>query len=616
MDTEEAYGIRFWRVRPSVARPGHIRNMVSCSVFRFSGAYRDSSRYAAGLELLAEAMITHLPTFYLRVYCDFSLDPRAIRAFAAARQKPKDEAEQVAQIWERCFSALSCIPDQRCEIVWFEAPVFKHPSDLGHLDLFGTLVRFIPLFHAPAPLGHAAGETGPSWCTAPPNGHVVYVADADYSDFTTEHVMLHTIAWYATAVDHHRAHTPPASASASVEAVEEEEEDVPHLVAVSFTGSAAPRHSPACGMPPFIANCIATRTRFPSAWLADVLQDAASSLSLASSMAHTLLGRYRDIVHDPRSRNYTYERRKMSLQQFFPFGVDEYVLTVVLKARSIARPITRMGLLGDGMGGTPGPHTWMFLVTPNVDVLLTKALGLVLHSVGGTGQGQGQGGGGAGAGACTAGSGGSSIDSRGEPGCLSPAQAQAVERLVRAAALCAGAEAEVPPSPLSSLPLPALAALAHAWAQSWPTRAAARARLWHKFCYCEAWEGLPAVRAGSEPLSSSLLHLCCTLTDVLASGGWGHRGEEDLVAALQNADALAAIAPHLTFPLLFSVGGGRAVLQGGRHLGGRATPAGNSSSSSGGGAGGVPVVASLMASLRAVPGGVCAVQRKQRAAAT
>ncbi len=252
----------FYRRAPEVppAEPAP-RGLVSTSLFKFAGAYRELAKYARGVALLAAAVRVLLPGFTLRVYCDASVDPRTLRAAGAGADADAIEA------------ALGAVAAGGGAVVWFRSASATDGA-AGHKDLFGTLVRFTPLFHP---------EALPAWCGGPPDGTVVFVTDADFADYAVERSMVALAGWLS----------------------EQGGERGVELATLSSGASAAPRHVPTAGLPPFIANCVAARVRFPLPWFSDFLRDA------SAPEKGSLAERYAADVRDPRVRNFTFEKRRM-----------------------------------------------------------------------------------------------------------------------------------------------------------------------------------------------------------------------------------------------------------------------------------------------------------------
>ena len=429
--------------------------LVSTVLFRFAGAYRGMSKYARGLSLLSTAVGTLLPGFVLRVYCDASVDPRTLRS--AGLRGDADAVE----------AALGTIAASGGEVVWFRCASAVDGLG-GHRDLFGTLLRFLPLFN---------GETLPAWAGGPPDGTVVLVTDADFSDFSVERAMLLVGAWL----------------------VKTGSDSAPELVALTTGASAALRHAPSAGMPPFIANCVATRARFPLAWLVDFLRDA------ASPGVGSLAGRHAADIHDVRARNFTYEKRKIATQTSrYPFGVDEFFLSSVLKARTISRNHA---------------SKWFFLVVPSLDILVRKALGLLA------------------AGAERAARAGGGLGER--------------TRLAVAVAALAGVPIAGGAVDDSTL----LRSAGGAWSKEFPSAASARAGGWERAAGSLRFCNLGAMAAPARDVREVWI----ALTDALAAGAVPSEGAEDLEYALQGAATAAAVAPHLVGVVAFSVGCGAAV---------------------------------------------------------
>ena len=460
---------------PPTARP----NLVSTSLFKFSGAYRELSKYARGLTLLAAAVRALLPTFSLRVYCDASVDPRTLRA--AGARADADAME----------SALSAVAAGGGSVVWFRCDAAADGTG-GHRDLFGTLTRFVPLF--------VRGGALPTWCGGPPDGAVVFCTDADFADFAVERAMVALAAWAAERSGGGSGGGGDGGGGGGCGGA-------PELAALTTGASAAPRHAPAAGMPPFIANCVVTTRRFPLAWFADFLRDA------QSPGAGSLTARHAADVHDARSRNFTFEKRNIAVQTSrWPFGVDEFFLSV-LKARAVARTA------GDAAA-------WLFIVVPNLDIVVRKALGALTAGAARAGEGVGAGG-----------------------------DAER-ERLCRAAAAVAGA-----PSP-GDASRAALVRGSAAWTRDWPAAASARTGNWERVRAGAATPLRFADGAAMRSVAADTRELWLALVDALAAGAVPSTTAEELDYALQGAATAAAIAPNFAGALAYTVVGGAAALLG------------------------------------------------------
>jgi hypothetical protein len=355
---------------------------------------------------------------------------------------------------------------------------------LGHEDLLGTLLRFLPLFQDCGAL--------PAWASAPADGGIVFVTDADYNDFSTEHAHIHLVKWYAQA----------AAAASAAGAPH------PHLVALTTSGSAAPRHLPACGLPPFIANCLATRTRFPAEWLTDFLDDMCRPPAAAAAATGTgegsggqcggyLSGVYCGELHDPRRRNFTYAKRRIAEQRSpFPFGIDEFFLTAALKLRQLAGPLVA---------------EWLFLVLPNIDIVLLRCLTLVeaaLHDARADGQ---------------VAAGGGGLD-------------KYLHRILCGGAQAAG-DADAAALLASAAPPVSAADWARrvaAWKEDWPRRSCLPTALFSPF----PGRFLPALPSVAYPALRGLRAAVGATLEALAAGRLPHT-PEDMEVLRQNLEALA-----------------------------------------------------------------------------
>lgn len=206
------------------------------------------------------------------------------------------------------------------EIIEFRYPEFEH--DKGHYDLFGTLVRFLPLFKI--------DEKKPKWADTIKEEGCVFITDADYSDFFIERIGIKLIKWYSKKLDNKKF--------------------TPDIVALSYPSSTAIRHKPSLKMPPIIANFIATKKRIPYYIFENFLEQGKNRNGLPL--------RYYNLLNKTENINYAYKKRNINKQKsMFPFGIDEYFLTNVLKSYNIIQNNYKK---------------WLFLVYPNIDRVITR----------------------------------------------------------------------------------------------------------------------------------------------------------------------------------------------------------------------------------------------------
>ena len=499
-ETASWQGFNFWRTPSHAVRPPRA-NLVSTVVFRVRAGYRESAIYATLLARLCTAVRTHLPTFTLRVYCDASVDPDNLRRMIAEgtlvdlEGKPLDGAsgEALVGAWATCHRTLL---DSGCaEVVWFEHPQFLDAGAGGaHKGMFGTLVRFLPLFDIP-PEDTGSGAL-PPWCGCPVtlergNPATVFVCDADYHDRPDEHISLQFAKWYS------QAKREPGTTATSL---------VPELACVTYgapplgSSSSVLRHSPTRGMPAIMAGIFAARTRFPYEWLTDLFVD------LRRDGHQVLLGRFCEGIYDSARRDKDFESHKMEHQRPFPYGCDEFMLTCVLKNRG---------------GCRPAAAPWMFLIIPNVAGLVKNAVSIAQRVV---------------------------TDSAGGGGATSTPRALAmVQRIGTAAAACAA----LPPPTCPPSQYGGGKEYATRWSEITTNRYGLHFRV---FTPGAIPKGLAPDPQGR--LASELIELCSAAVDAMAAGVVEHTGEE-LEHFGTALEIHSSLFPRAIAPLTFSVGGGR-----------------------------------------------------------
>lgn len=109
-------------------------NIISVVVFKIIDSYKSGKKYYDGLNLF-NTEIKALNNFYLRVYYDKSI--------ISTNHKNKDTNNEITNLWIPLFKKLKSNP--KVQLVEYNHPDFIE-NNVYHKGLFGTLVRFLPLF--------------------------------------------------------------------------------------------------------------------------------------------------------------------------------------------------------------------------------------------------------------------------------------------------------------------------------------------------------------------------------------------------------------------------------------------------------------------------------------
>lgn len=111
--------------------PNKKYNIISVCVFRLKKSYHSLKAYYYGLKFMAIHFHQYFPNFYLRVYFDHSIDTR--------------ENEKNRDMWIPLLEELK--KNSKVQLIKYYHPGFITKDGNYHIGLFGTLVRFIPLFN-------------------------------------------------------------------------------------------------------------------------------------------------------------------------------------------------------------------------------------------------------------------------------------------------------------------------------------------------------------------------------------------------------------------------------------------------------------------------------------
>lgn len=135
--------------------PKHI---IAVSIFQLATGYRDPGIYADGLLRLGHAVKKYLPDFTLRIYTDGS-----VMSHSTHTASPK---------WIATLRELAAM--SHVQIVYVACEAFYNKDTHGHRDLFGTVLRLMPMF--------TCDPAAPSWLASPPEGGTAVSFDTDIPD--------------------------------------------------------------------------------------------------------------------------------------------------------------------------------------------------------------------------------------------------------------------------------------------------------------------------------------------------------------------------------------------------------------------------------------------------
>jgi hypothetical protein len=116
--------------------PEHKYNIVSIVVFRLKDNYKSSMIYYNGLKKLIDTMPHSLKQFYLRIYYDDSI--------IKPEHNDKNIDHEIINYWIPLFDKIKDL--KHVQLAHYECTDFKIKGTIYHDGLFGTIIRFVPLF--------------------------------------------------------------------------------------------------------------------------------------------------------------------------------------------------------------------------------------------------------------------------------------------------------------------------------------------------------------------------------------------------------------------------------------------------------------------------------------
>lgn len=117
--------------------PSKPYDIICVSVFRLNSPYKDTSVYSDGMtELFNFIEECDDDNLYLRVYFDDSL--------SETKHDSDIINKEIETVWQPLIERGKKSP--KIQMVKYDDPIYKIKNTVYHVDLYGTLMRFIPIF--------------------------------------------------------------------------------------------------------------------------------------------------------------------------------------------------------------------------------------------------------------------------------------------------------------------------------------------------------------------------------------------------------------------------------------------------------------------------------------
>lgn len=132
------------QVKKYYEEPRYRYNLISVCVFRIMNSYKETTKYYYGLQTLIKLFPIYFPDFYLRIYHDKTImktdyvspDEQLVRKIETMNRENKE-------MWKPLI--LQARKHKKIQVVKYKHPDFMVDENF-HQGLFGTFVRFMPLF--------------------------------------------------------------------------------------------------------------------------------------------------------------------------------------------------------------------------------------------------------------------------------------------------------------------------------------------------------------------------------------------------------------------------------------------------------------------------------------
>lgn len=280
-------GGKFTPASAGCGRPTRPKHVITTSIFQLPYGHNDPAIYADGVLRLAHAVGRILPEFTLRIFVDGSL---VIPAVGIRPPSPR---------WLENMRKMANM--SHVQLVYVACPGVFNKHTHGHYDLFGTILRFIPMFED--------GPDTPIWLQAPAEGGMALSFDSDMPE-PELNFYLNAFKEFADAPFDIFSIAAPCT-------------DVPW------------NEGPKNGIYQILAGLFATRCRLPRIWLDEFMKIAENALQHPDDKTN-LVARHASHVREfSRGAFHAYRQIEQQVSPFI-YGIDEIFLNHFLRPKIVA----------------------------------------------------------------------------------------------------------------------------------------------------------------------------------------------------------------------------------------------------------------------------------------
>lgn len=268
-----------------LTRPKHV---ITTSIFQLPYGHNDPAIYADGVLRLAHAVGRILPEFTLRIFVDGSL------VIPAAGVRPPSPR------WLENMRKLANM--SHVQLVYAACPGVFNKHTHGHYDLFGTMLRFIPMFED--------RPDTPIWLQSPAEGGMALSFDSDMQE--------PYLSFYLRIFN---------------EFSNVGQYDVFNITAPCMT---IPwNEGPSKGIYTLLAGLFATRTRLPRSWFNEFIELAEAALKNPTDETNLIVAQAKRVREYSNGGFHLFRQIDQQLSPF-TYGIDEIFLNYFLRPKLIA----------------------------------------------------------------------------------------------------------------------------------------------------------------------------------------------------------------------------------------------------------------------------------------